>query len=219
MALKFPRRWPWSRLPEPPDPRSFAPNSILLASEGKRISAEAVEFTYQLSRVSKAPVHVFMIARIWGSAFGVPHPGLMPTKREWQLQHDLVAEAVGQLKSWGCRGNGRGRQQPKRRQAHSCRGQAAPARCHRHGGASAAPLVHRRFYLGARSLPGATPSQVAGLPGRRGTTHGGYETSRGSPKGDEAHGPLAAERFRKKKNIFLIVDKGRAFPLREKLSG
>jgi nucleotide-binding universal stress UspA family protein len=101
MALKFPRRWPWSRLPEPPDPRSFAPNSILLASEGKRISAEVVEFVYELSRVSKAPVHVFMIARIWGSAFGVPHPGLMPTKREWQLQHDLVAEAVGQLKSWG----------------------------------------------------------------------------------------------------------------------
>jgi nucleotide-binding universal stress UspA family protein len=106
MALKFPRRWPWSQLPEPPDPRSFAPASILLASEGGRIPAEAVEFAVQLSRTSKAPVHVFMIARIWGSAFGVPHPGLMPTKREWQLQHDLVAEAVGQLKSRGIEATG-----------------------------------------------------------------------------------------------------------------
>jgi nucleotide-binding universal stress UspA family protein len=106
MALKFPRRWPWSPLPKPPDPGSFAPASILLASEGSRIPVEAVEFAAHLSRKSKAPVHVFMIARIWGSAFGLPHPGLMPTKREWRLQHDLVAEAVSQLKHRGVEATG-----------------------------------------------------------------------------------------------------------------
>ncbi|MFZ0558529.1 MAG: hypothetical protein WAM55_04495 [Methylovirgula sp.] len=96
-----PRRWPWSRAPEPPDAGSFAPASILLASEGRRIPAEAVEFAANLSRKSKAAVHVFMIARVWGSSFGLPHPGLMPTKREWQQQRDLVAEAVRLLQQRG----------------------------------------------------------------------------------------------------------------------
>ncbi|MGA7372819.1 MAG: hypothetical protein WBW37_09400, partial [Methyloceanibacter sp.] len=58
MALKFPQRWPWSPLPEPPDARSFAPASILLASEGRRIPATAVEFAVHLARKTKAPVHV-----------------------------------------------------------------------------------------------------------------------------------------------------------------
>jgi len=106
MALTFARRWPWSRRPEPPGPRSFVPAPILLASEGKRIPTEAVEFTANLSCKSKAPVHVFIIARIWGSGFGLPHPGLMPTKREWQSQHDIVAEAVDQLKRRGAEATG-----------------------------------------------------------------------------------------------------------------
>jgi hypothetical protein len=74
MALKFPQRWPWSPLPEPPDARSFAPASILLASEGRRIPATAVEFTLHLARKTKAPVHVLCIARIWGSASACPTP-------------------------------------------------------------------------------------------------------------------------------------------------
>jgi len=106
MALKFPRRWPWSPLPEPPDARSFAPASILLASEGRRIPATAVEFTLHLARKTKAPVHVLCIARIWGSAFGLPHPGLMPTKREWQLQRESVAEAVDRLQRCGVEATG-----------------------------------------------------------------------------------------------------------------
>lgn len=41
------------------------------------------------------------IARIHGSAFGFPAPGLLPTKREWQEQRDLVARAVKTLKKRG----------------------------------------------------------------------------------------------------------------------
>ncbi len=107
MALKFLRRWPWSQLPEPPDPQSFRPASILLASEGGRIPAQALEFAIELSRESKAPVLVFMIARIWGSAFGLPHPSLMPTRREWQVQRELVAEAVDHLKRRGVDASGK----------------------------------------------------------------------------------------------------------------
>jgi Universal stress protein family len=106
MALKFPRRWPWSPLPEPPDPRTFAPSAIMLASEGRRIAGSAVEFAAQMALKAEAPVHVFFIARIWGSAFGMPHPGLMPTKREWQVQRDLAAEAVDRLKRRGVEATG-----------------------------------------------------------------------------------------------------------------
>ncbi len=106
MALKFSRRWPWSPSPEPPDAETAAPKSILLASECKPISTEAIELAARLSRGAKAPVQVFMIARVWGSGLGLPHPGLMPTKREWQAQRDSVAETVRQLKSHGVEATG-----------------------------------------------------------------------------------------------------------------
>lgn len=111
MALNIPprrpqRRWPWSPLPEPPDPGSFAPASIMLASEGRQIPTTAIEFAARLAGKADAPVHVLIIARIWGSAFGVPHPGLMPTKREWQLQREFVAEAVDRLRRRGVEATG-----------------------------------------------------------------------------------------------------------------
>ena len=46
------------------------------------------------------------IARIWGTSFGLPHPGLMPNKREWQAQHDFVAEALKGLKRQGVEATG-----------------------------------------------------------------------------------------------------------------
>jgi nucleotide-binding universal stress UspA family protein len=107
MALKFLRRWPWSQPPELPDSRSFRPASILLASEGSRIPAEAVRFAADLSRESRAPVLVFVIARIWGSAFGLPHPSLMPTKGEWQAKRELAAEAVDELRRRGVEATGK----------------------------------------------------------------------------------------------------------------
>ena len=107
MALKLPRSWPWSQLPDPPDPRTVRPASILLASESKRIPAEALEFVVQLSRESGARVLAFTIARIWGSSFGLPHPRLMPTRREWQVQRDFLAEAVDELKRRGVEATGK----------------------------------------------------------------------------------------------------------------
>jgi nucleotide-binding universal stress UspA family protein len=94
-------RLPWTRIPEPPDPAGFSPRSILLASEGGKISPAAIEFAARMAKKGGAPVHVFSIARIWGSAFGLPHPGLMPTKREWQKQRDQVTEVIDQLKAQG----------------------------------------------------------------------------------------------------------------------
>ena len=51
-------------------------------------------------------MHVLAIARIWGTSLGLPHPGLMPNKREWQAQHDLVAEALKGLARHGIEASG-----------------------------------------------------------------------------------------------------------------
>lgn len=107
MALKFPRGWLWRPRPDKTNPPGFTPATILLASEGGRISTAAVEFAARLSREFNAPVLVLMIARIWGSAFGLPHPSLMPTKSEWQAQRDLATEAVDELRRLGVEATGK----------------------------------------------------------------------------------------------------------------
>jgi len=74
--------------------------TILLASEGRPISPDAVAIAARLAAENRAGVHVLAVARIWGSAFGLPHPGLMPTTRELQSQRDIVAETIDELKRW-----------------------------------------------------------------------------------------------------------------------
>lgn len=95
-----------SRRTEPPDPSEIAIERILLASEGRTIPAEAVEFVARLASPRKAAVCVFSIARIHGTAYGFPSPGLLPTKREWQEQRDLVAAAVKALRKRGLQADG-----------------------------------------------------------------------------------------------------------------
>ena len=73
---------------------------ILLASEGREISNAAIRRVIELAH-DGATVHVFSIARVHGVAFGMQSPGLLPTKREWQQQRDLVAKAVKRLKRRG----------------------------------------------------------------------------------------------------------------------
>lgn len=70
---------------------------ILLASEGRPISPAAVAMSAKLAIQSDARVRVLSVARIWGSAFGLPHPGLMPTARELQSQRDIVFAAINAL--------------------------------------------------------------------------------------------------------------------------
>ena len=54
-----------------------------------------------LAQPRHAAVDVFSIARVHGTAFGFPSPGLLPTRREWQEQRDLVAAAVKALHKRG----------------------------------------------------------------------------------------------------------------------
>ena len=85
----------------PPDPGTVAVTKVLLASEGREIPARAVDFAGELARRGGASVHVFSIARVWGTSLGLPNPGLLPTKREWDQQRSLVEQAVKTLKKRG----------------------------------------------------------------------------------------------------------------------
>ncbi len=79
---------------------------ILLASEGRPISDAAIARVFELAAGSGSSVHVFSIARVHGVAFGLPNPGLLPTKREWDEQRDIVAKAIKRLKRNGIEADG-----------------------------------------------------------------------------------------------------------------
>lgn len=96
----------WSRVQEPPDPGTLIVESLLLASEGRPISPRAVDFAAGMAAPARATVHILSIARVWGTSFGLPNPGLLPTKREWEEQRRLVAEAVAVLTSRGIQATG-----------------------------------------------------------------------------------------------------------------
>ena len=70
---------------------------ILLASEGRAFSDEAIAEVLAIAAPG-AYVRVFSVARVHGVAFGMPNPGLLPTKREWADQRDAVASAIKRLK-------------------------------------------------------------------------------------------------------------------------
>jgi nucleotide-binding universal stress UspA family protein len=74
---------------------------ILLASEGRPISDAAIARVLQLAQAAGASVRVLSIARVHGVAFGLQTPGLMPSKREWDEQRDIVKRAVKRLERKG----------------------------------------------------------------------------------------------------------------------
>jgi nucleotide-binding universal stress UspA family protein len=78
---------------------------ILLASEGRTIPNAAIARVVELARPG-ASVRVFSIARVHGTAFGMPTPGLLPTRAEWAAQRDLVDKAIKRLKRKGLAAEG-----------------------------------------------------------------------------------------------------------------
>jgi len=90
----------------PPDPSSVTATRVLLASEGREIPQRAVDFAAGVARRSDAPVQVFSVARIWGTSLGLPMPGLLPTKREWDEQRERVTKVVKSLKRQGIHASG-----------------------------------------------------------------------------------------------------------------
>jgi nucleotide-binding universal stress UspA family protein len=89
------------------DPAETGPFSrILLASEGRAIPETAIERTIALAAGSGASVRVLSIARVHGVSFGLQTPGLMPTKREWDEQREVVRRAIKRLRRKGIDADG-----------------------------------------------------------------------------------------------------------------
>jgi nucleotide-binding universal stress UspA family protein len=93
------------RKPEPPaEPQQFG--RILLASEGRPITDAAIDRVVELARLGDASVRVFSLARIHGVSFGMTNPGLLPTKKEWDEQRQIVNRAVKRLEGKGIEADG-----------------------------------------------------------------------------------------------------------------
>src|ERR1700691_1312297 len=73
--------------------------AVLIASNGCKIPGAAIRQALQLS--SGEPVAVVTIARIYGSALGLPNPGLLPTRKEMDEQKGFVQDAVAALERAG----------------------------------------------------------------------------------------------------------------------
>ena len=98
---------PRQRSGDPPDPDTLVVRAVLLASEEREIPRAAVDLAARIAERSNAPVHVFSIARVWGTSFGFPNPGLLPTKKEWDKQNQVVRKAVTRLRRKGIEADAR----------------------------------------------------------------------------------------------------------------
>jgi nucleotide-binding universal stress UspA family protein len=78
---------------------------ILLASEGRPFSDAAIARVVELAGPD-ASARVFSIARVHGVSFGMQTPGLLPTKKEWAEQRDIVDRAVKRLERKGIDADG-----------------------------------------------------------------------------------------------------------------
>lgn len=88
------------------DPQPTDACDILLASDGRRdFSPRAVAHAAALAR-SGGSVGVVTIARIYGTQFGLPNPGLLPTKQELLERQRWVSAAISQLKRTGVAADG-----------------------------------------------------------------------------------------------------------------
>ena len=81
------------------DPQPTAPAAVLLASPGSPFSRAAVRRARELA--GGEPVAVLSILKVYGSSFGLPNPGLMPTRREREEQLAIVNRAIKELERLG----------------------------------------------------------------------------------------------------------------------
>jgi hypothetical protein len=89
------RRW---------DPQPTTPATVLLASSGSPFSRAAVRRARELA--GGGPVAVLSILKVYGSQWGLPNPGLMPTRREREEQLAIVQRAITDLEGRGCTADG-----------------------------------------------------------------------------------------------------------------
>jgi nucleotide-binding universal stress UspA family protein len=97
---------PFRHRPDQPAPEDVRVDRLLLASEGRAIPPATIDFAARIAKRGGGAVHVFAVMRVWGSGFGLPNPGLMPTKHEWDAQRAIVSDAVAALEQHGVKASG-----------------------------------------------------------------------------------------------------------------
>jgi hypothetical protein len=85
------RRW---------DPQPTSPAAVLLASSGSPFTRAAMRRARELA--AGEPVAVLSILRVYGSTFGLPNPGLLPSRREREEQLAVIRRAIDELEKRGC---------------------------------------------------------------------------------------------------------------------
>ncbi len=83
---------------------SAPPAAVLLASQGRPFSDEAVDTA--ITMAGGQPIRVLTIAKIYGTSLGLQNPGLFPSRREMQEQRDIVADAIRRIKRRGGKAQG-----------------------------------------------------------------------------------------------------------------
>ena len=76
-----------------PDP----PRRVLLASVGAGFGSEVIERALAVAAPEHAKITVLGVVRVYGTSLGLPHPGLQPTRIEWdeaRRQVDSAAETI-----------------------------------------------------------------------------------------------------------------------------
>ena len=87
------------------DRQPTAPAAVLLASDGRRgFGSRAVARAATLA--GSETVAVVTIAKIYGSSFGLPAPGLMPTKDEMNERLAWIRDALARLERKGVEADG-----------------------------------------------------------------------------------------------------------------
>lgn len=90
------------RSADPPDPSTVPVDRVLLATEGRPIPQSAIRFAARWH----APVRVVSVARVYGISFALPNPWLMPSRKEWQEQREIVDDAITALEKRGVEATG-----------------------------------------------------------------------------------------------------------------
>ena len=88
------------------DPLSTAPAPVLLVPLQGSANTEARERAVAAAREAGGPVAVVALLKIYGSSFGFPNPGLLPTAQEKDAARQLVERTIGALERSGVEADG-----------------------------------------------------------------------------------------------------------------
>ena len=87
------------------DPQPTGGCDVLLASDGRQdFTREAVVRAAELAGSGR--VAVVTIAKIYGSSFGLPHPGLLPTRDELAERKGWIDGAISHIEAAGASADG-----------------------------------------------------------------------------------------------------------------